>query len=353
MGLEFWKGKRVLVTGHTGFKGSWLSLWLQQLGATVIGFSLDPPSQPNLFNEANVSDLVEDNRGDISNLDALQELLQNTKPEIVFHLAAQSLVRESYASPIETFQTNSMGTANLLFATINCEHIKSTVLITSDKCYQNNEDNKPFVEDDKLGGKDPYSASKACAEIITTGMRNLGEGQAFASARAGNVIGGGDWGSDRLIPDLVKSFSKKIAVEIRNPNAVRPWQHVLDPLFGYLLLAECLWHNKNEFDCGWNFGPEPHEAKTVEWIADESKRLWGDKAEWIHRPTQGVAEAKFLRLDSTKSKTQLGWIPFLKAKESIEWTIDWYRRFYNNECAYCLCQEQLNLFEEKLSQNEL
>jgi CDP-glucose 4,6-dehydratase len=352
MGLTFWADKRVLVTGHTGFKGSWLSMWLHRLGADVVGVSLKPPTEPNLFTEGNVAQLVQDNRCDIRNLPRLKELINDISPDVIIHLAAQSLVRESYETPIETFDTNVMGTANVLYSSIHCSSVKSLVAITSDKCYKNNKDNKSFVENDALGGEDPYSASKACSELVVGAMRNLAGPQPFATARAGNVIGGGDWGVDRLIPDLVQAFSKKQSCELRNPDFVRPWQHVLEPLHGYLLLAERVWDTQSSCS-GWNFGSDPKNAKTVNWIAEESVRLWGAGASCSYTQEVGVPEAKFLRLDSSKSKNELGWKPIMSVEEAVDWTIEWYRKYYSGASAFELCQEQIELYECNIKNNEM
>ena len=316
MNKSFWQGRRVFLTGHTGFKGSWLSLWLHDLGARVSGFALDPNTTPNLFGLCKIGDLVEDRRGDIRNRDALREAVAHFQPDIIIHMAAQPLVRKSYADPLETFETNMMGTAHLLESLRTVKSVRSVVIVTTDKCYENHESERGYRESDPLGGYDPYSSSKAGTEIIANAYRSsffnpedyASHKVGIATARAGNVIGGGDWSAERLIPDLLRSIISSEPLELRNPDSSRPWQHVLEPLHGYLLLAEKLFDSGPAFSGAWNFGlgtsvpvqiatgPQPHETN-------------------------------LLRLDSTKARDNLGWSPRLSVKESLKLTAQWVR-FY-------------------------
>jgi CDP-glucose 4,6-dehydratase len=325
---EFWRGKRVLVTGHTGFKGSWLSLWLQSVGAEVIGYSLPTPTTPSLYEAARVAKGMTSIHGDVRELDPLVETIKKERPEIVFHLAAQPLVRLSYEHPVETFMTNAIGTANVLEATRTTEGVRAAVMITTDKCYENKEWVWGYREHEPLGGHDPYSSSKACAELVTAAYRSSyfsKSGVAVASARAGNVIGGGDWAADRLVPDIMKAAEKNISVAIRNPAAVRPWQHVLEPLHGYLMLAEKLWDEGQKYAEPWNFGPRESDFATVGEVTEKLIRLWGDGACWEAVPSTGPHEAHLLMLDSAKARTQLGWIPKLNLAACLEWVVRWYK----------------------------
>src|SRR5579872_4247565 len=283
--VNFWKNKKVLVTGNTGFKGSWLSLWLQQLQAEVIGYALNPPTDVNLFTEAKVADGMQDVRGDIRDFALLNNTIQKYQPEIIFHMAAQPLVRYSYANPVETYATNVMGTVHLLEAARQCQSVRAIVNVTTDKCYENREWHWGYRENEPMGGFDPYSNSKGCAELVTSAYRNsffnsLNGQVGLASARAGNVIGGGDWALDRLIPDLITACIKNETLNIRYPEAIRPWQHVLEPLSGYLRLAECLYHDPVTYAEAWNFGPHDADAKPVSWIADEVVKRWGGMLSW-------------------------------------------------------------------------
>ena len=320
---SFWRGRRVLVTGHTGFKGAWLTLWLAQLGAEVTGFSDGVPTEPSLFELARVSEGIDDRRGDVRNPADVRAAF-DAKPEIVFHMAAQPFVRRSFRDPHETYETNVMGTVNVLDA-VRQSDVAVTVNVTSDKCYDNREQGRPFVEDDPMGGHDPYSNSKGCAELVTDAYRRSYELR-LASGRAGNVIGGGDWGEDRLIPDFVRGFVAGEAVRIRNPEAIRPWQHVLNPLGGYLLLAQRL-HADATLAGGWNFGPDLADAKPVRHIADRFSDLWPDDLRWEVDPGPHPHEAQFLALDSTKAREQLGWTPRWGLEETlrriVEWTTRW------------------------------
>ncbi len=327
-----WRGKRVFLTGHTGFKGAWLSLWLQQRGAVAHGYSLEPPTTPNLFHAARVAEGMESCLGDIRDLTHLQRELSAFRPEIVFHLAAQPLVRLSYREPIETYAVNVMGTANLLEAVRGCGGVRAVVVITTDKCYENQEWPWPYRESDRLGGYDPYSSSKAAAELVTASYRSsffspeqyANHGVAVATARAGNVIGGGDWAADRLIPDIMRSFEAGIAVPVRHPNATRPWQHVLEPLRGYLLLAEALYDEGSAYNGGWNFGPRDLDALPVRQIVNRVSQLWGEDARWELDEQPHVHEAGQLRLDWSKAAKQLDWRPTLSIEEALRLTVAWY-----------------------------
>jgi CDP-glucose 4,6-dehydratase len=329
---EFWLGRRVLLTGHTGFKGGWLSLWLAQVGAEVHGFSLAPPTQPNLFERAGVARLIAaDVRGDVRDAHALGECVRRVVPSIVFHLAAQPLVRSSYAQPVETFSTNVMGTVHLLEAARGVSGIDAIVVITSDKCYENDESLHPRREIDRLGGKDPYSASKACAELVTASWRAAfaadGGGARIATARAGNVIGAGDWAEDRLLPDCLRAFDRSEPVRLRNPAAVRPWQHVLEPLCGYLTLAERLCaEDGSRYASAWNFGPDPESEATVERVARQVAAIWGSGAriETVMDPSQ-PREAVALRLDSTAARLALGWRPRWSLSTALRATVEDYQ----------------------------
>jgi CDP-glucose 4,6-dehydratase len=334
-GWDRWRGRRVFLTGHTGFKGSWLALWLSQLGATVRGYSLEPPSDPSLFEVARVAERVEDVRADILDLTRLRAEMAAFAPDVVFHLAAQPLVRRSYTEPALTYATNVMGTVNVLEAVRGTPSVRAVVSITTDKCYENREWPWGYREVDRLGGHDPYSNSKACAELVCAAYRNSffspeqldRHGVAVATARAGNVIGGGDWALDRLIPDLLRGFLAGESVRIRYPHAIRPWQHVMEPLRGYLVLADRLLQGEAGFASAWNFGPEDADAKPVEWIARELCRLWPGHASWQVEEGIHVHEATYLKLDCSKAHSQLGWRPTLSLSKSlrliVEWTEHW------------------------------
>lgn len=326
----FWAGRRVFITGHTGFKGGWLCLWLQSLGAEVHGFALDPPTAPNLFSVAGIeSGLASSCIADIRNPQALSSAIGKARPEIVFHLAAQPLVRQSYADPVGTYGTNVLGTVHLLEAVRETPGIRAVVNVTTDKCYENQEWIWGYRESDPMGGHDPYSSSKACAELVAAAYRRsflAAQDVALASARAGNVIGGGDWAADRLIPDILRAFELRKRASIRNPGAIRPWQHVLEPLSGYLMLAERLVTQGAEFAAGWNFGPEDKDARTVEWIARRLAALWGDDAAWSHDgDVRHLHEARFLKLDISKARGQLGWQPRWTLETALERTIGWHK----------------------------
>ncbi len=328
--MNFWRGRKVLLTGHTGFKGSWLSLLLQRHGADVVGLALLPTTKPNLYSLANVAEGMTSIIGDIREYDALLKVVEEHQPEIVIHMAAQALVRYSYVNPIETYGTNVMGTVNILEAARKSGCVKTIINVTTDKCYENKEWLWSYRENDRLGGHDPYSNSKACSELVTSAWRNsyldnLSIG--LASARAGNVIGGGDWSSDRLIPDIIRSCMEKKIVSIRNPNALRPWQHVLEPLSGYLILAEKLHGSALTFNSSWNFGPNEDDIKPVNWIANYIINNWNNGGSWQLDLQQQPHEATFLKLDSSKSKNKLNWIPQWGLEKGLEETINWYKNY--------------------------
>ncbi len=346
MNPTFWRGKKVFLSGHTGFQGSWLSLWLQKLGATVVGYALDPPTEPNLFNLASVGGGMESIRGDVRDFEALQKTVDRHRPEIVLHLAAQALVASAYDSPLETFSTNVLGTVHLLEAVRQAPEARALIVITSDKCYENREWEWGYREVDRLGGKDPYSASKASAELVVSAYRHSFF-KPIATARAGNVIGGGDWAANRIIPDIVRALRENKPVVLRNPSAIRPWQHVLEPLNGYLELAERLWESSEKYQGAWNFGPDPREAKPVSWIAEQMLRLWGKKPEWVLREGETAREDIVLKLDSSKAKSQLGWSTKLSLAEALKWSVDWYRVFLEDGAVRAFTEEQISRFQEK------
>jgi CDP-glucose 4,6-dehydratase len=347
---DFWGGRRVLVTGHTGFKGVWLSLWLSELGANVTGLALLPDSDPNLFDCAGISGRVDSQIGDIRDRASVEAVIEQARPEIVFHLAAQALVRRSYADPVGTYATNVMGTAHVLEAVRFADTVRSVVVVTSDKCYENREWWWPYREDEALGGHDPYSSSKGAAELVTSAWRRsffqpTDPTVGIASARAGNVIGGGDWSEDRLVPDCMRSFAEAVPVVIRRPDAVRPWQHVLEPLTGYLLLAELLTADPREFGEAWNLGPPADEARSVSWVVDRLAARWGDGASWVGDDREQPHEAGLLQVDAAKARARLGWRPRLGLEDGLRWTVDWYRRFGAGEDATALTLEQIAQYE--------
>jgi len=339
----FWRGKRVLVTGHTGFKGGWLVHWLLGLGASVSGLALAPDTEPSLFAASRLGERLASTLGDIRDRETVLHAVRAASPEIVFHLAAQSLVRRSYADPVGTYATNVMGTLHVLEAARATGAPRVVVNVTSDKCYLNRDTGAAFRETDPLGGADPYSSSKAGAELVTAAWRQsfCTEGSLrLASARAGNVIGGGDWADDRLLPDCARAFAVGRPVAIRHPEAVRPWQHVLEPLAGYLALAERLWADPG-FAEPWNFGPAEADARTVADLVDAMARLWGGGAGRTGQPGEHPHEAQQLRLDSTKARTRLGWAPRLPLDQALAWTVEWYRRQHAGEPARALIEAQI------------
>ena len=349
MNPRFWRDRKVLITGHTGFKGGWLSLWLQRLGARVVGYALPPNTTPALFELARVaSGMTSSIFGDIRDLDRFRSVLLGHDPEIVFHLAAQSLVRASYADPIETFSANVMGTATVLEACRSSASLRTVVVITSDKCYENDGRRSPYRENDRLGGHDPYSASKACAELVTASYRksffNGAQPRRVATARAGNVIGGGDYAADRLIPDLVRGLSKGTPVLIRNPAATRPWQHVLDPLSGYLTLAEHLESPPADFATSWNFGPDAADPVLVSSIADKFCERWG-RSSWAQDTASHPHEAHALAVDSGLARERLRWHSTLSMPDAIDWTVSWYRSAAAGEEMRSFTMAQIADFE--------
>ena len=333
MNPAFWSGKRVLLTGHTGFKGSWLSLWLQSLGANVVGYALAPPTNPSLFDVADVGKGMESVLGDIRDLPKLKTVFDAHHPEIVIHMAAQPLVRYSYQNPVETYSTNVMGTVNLLEAVRHTPGVKAVVNITTDKCYENREWIWGYRENEPMGGFDPYSNSKGCAELVSAAYRSsffnannyAQHGIATATVRAGNVIGGGDWAQDRLIPDILAAFEQGRKVDIRNPHAIRPWQHVMEPLRGYLTLAEQLFEHGPSFGEGWNFGPNDEDAKPVGWIVEQMAMLWGQDAQWQNDAGEHPHEAHYLKLDIAKARSRLNWHPALRLTDALALIVDWSR----------------------------
>jgi CDP-glucose 4,6-dehydratase len=349
---EFWAGKRVFITGHTGFKGSWLSLWLQHMGATVTGYALRPPTFPAMFEVADVGKGMISIIGDIRDGDAVRVAMKSAAPEIVIHMAAQPLVRYSYVAPTETYSTNVMGTVNVLEAARFVSGIRGIVNVTSDKCYDNREWVWGYRENEAMGGYDPYSSSKGCAELVTAAYRSSffnkqnfhSQSVALASARAGNVIGGGDWAEDRLVPDILSAMSKGEPVCIRSPQAVRPWQHVLEPLSGYLSLAEKLYENGDEFAEAWNFGPNDVDAKPVQWIVEQLSELWGEGATWKVDSGQHPHEAHYLKLDCSKAYNRLHWRPKWNLSQTLAKIIAWQRAYLKKKDMRAKSIEQINEF---------
>lgn len=353
---DFWKNKKVFVTGHTGFKGSWLSIWLQSLGAKVTGYSLKPPTSPNLYDLCQLGSLMPTHFADIREKETLQAAILTAEPEIVIHMAAQPLVRASYENPVETYATNVMGTVHLFeavrMAIQNGIKIKAVVNVTTDKCYNNNEWPWGYRENDKLGGYDPYSNSKACSELVTDAYRtsffHMKEydlhGVGIATARAGNVIGGGDWAVDRLLPDCFRTLIHGGKIKIRNPHAVRPWQHVLDPLNGYLIVAENLYMDGPQYAEGWNFGPDENDGKTVEWMVKTVCAKWGDGAAYEIGSGSHPHEAHYLRLDCSKAKLKLGWYPKWNVYQAIDKTVEWTRAYLANGDVMEVCLKQIQAF---------
>ncbi|VXB83017.1 CDP-glucose 4,6-dehydratase [Pseudomonas sp. 8AS] len=341
---SFWQGKKVFLTGHTGFKGSWLALWLQSMGARVKGFALEPPTTPALFNEAKVAAGMESEIGDIRDLAAITASMKAFNPDILIHMAAQPLVRLSYREPVETYATNVMGTVHVLEAARQCANLRAIVNVTTDKCYENREWEWGYRENEPMGGHDPYSNSKGCSELVTAAYRNsffnIPQSPALASARAGNVIGGGDWAEDRLIPDILNAFEKGQPVVVRNPLATRPWQHVLEPLSGYLVLAQRLWEEGRVFAQGWNFGPQDEDARPVEWILARMIASWGEQARWQLDESPQPHEARYLKLDISKARSRLRWSPTWSLETTLGRIVDWHRSWLagNDMRAACLAE---------------
>jgi len=342
---EFWENKRVYLTGHTGFKGSWLSLWLSSMGAEVKGYALKPETIPNLFEVANVSEKIQSEIGDIRDLVQLRTSMQDFNPDILIHMAAQPLVRLSYKEPVDTYDTNVMGTVKVLEAARSCSNLKAIVSVTTDKCYENKEWIWGYREDEAMGGHDPYSSSKGCAELVTSAYRRSfmqEKGIGLASARSGNVIGGGDWSDDRLIPDILNAFENKQAVIIRNPKSTRPWQHVLEPLSGYLVLAQHLYNDPQDYAEGWNFGPKDEDAKPVDWILDKMVDKWQGNASWQLDNDSHPHEAGFLKLDISKAKSKLNWQPTWQLEKTLERTIQWHQMWLNKVDMQHICLNEIN-----------
>ena len=359
-----WQGRKVFLTGHTGFKGGWLALWLASKGAIVRGYALDPATDPNLFTAARVASKTgaispeNDIRGDIRNSAALEPALRDFAPEVVFHLAAQPLVRSSYSDPIGTYETNVIGTARVLDAIRRTPSVRAVVSVTTDKVYENQETLRPYVETDPLGGYDPYSSSKACAEIVSAAYRQsyfpiaklANHKVALATARASNVIGGGDWSQDRLIPDLVRGFLSGETVRIRRPHAIRPWQHVLEPLAGYISLAEHLLSaNPAPYATAYNFGPFDDDAKPVGWIVEKMTAFWGDGASWVVDQEESVHEAGYLKLDASRARADLSWKPRLRLETALQWLVEWYRAWQSGADMNSFTLSQIEKYEALLA----
>ena len=355
---SIWKGRRVLVTGHTGFKGSWLALWLHSLGARVTGFALPPPTSPSLFDLAAIEDVVDHIEGDIRDLAAIEAAVTKSQPEVIFHLAAQPLVRLSYEMPVETYATNVMGSVHVMEAARRVGGVQAMICVTTDKCYENKEWIWPYRESDPMGGYDPYSSSKGAAELAIAAYRssyfpptNMKDGGCgLASVRAGNVIGGGDWADDRLVPDLVRAFIAGRAPEVRSPGAVRPWQHVLEALSGYLMIAERLIAREPAFADAWNFGPSDDDAQPVSWIVEHMHAAWGGNAHRAVAATApGVHEAGLLRLDSSKVRAALGWRPALNLQLAVEWIVEWHQKVERGDNVREVTMQQINQYAARLA----
>lgn len=348
---EFWKGKKVFLTGHTGFKGSWLSIWLNSMGANVKGYALNPPTSPSLFNVAKVDSIIDSQIGDIRDQDTLHESMTVFNPDILIHMAAQTLVRYSYDEPIETYEVNVIGTAKVLEVARHCPNLKAVLNITTDKCYENDGRAQGYKENDPMGGYDPYSSSKGCAELVTSSYRRSflqEQGIGLASVRAGNVIGGGDWADDRLIPDILRSFEKNEAAVIRNPKATRPWQHVLEPLSGYLRLAEQLFNDPVTFSEGWNFGPYNNDVKPVDWILDHMIELWPG-ASWVLNENENPHEATLLNLDISKASGLLGWTPTWDLPMTLGSTIRWHKLWLGGADMRKVCITEIDNFTKEMN----
>ena len=348
--FNIYTNRRVLITGHTGFKGSWLCVLLHQLGAEIYGYALDPPTTPSLFNEAKIGELMTSFIGDIRDYNNLLKVMQQVQPEIVIHMAAQPLVMESYKNPVDTYAINVMGTVHLLEACRRTISVKAIVNVTTDKCYENREWHWGYRENEPMGGYDPYSNSKGCSELVTASYRNsyfnpakyAEHGVALASARAGNVIGGGDWADDRLIPDFIRAISNSKEVKIRSPYAIRPWQHVLEPLTGYLSLAAKLYSEGAKYAEGWNFGPEDKDARNVEWITKTICEYWGDGALFSVETKPQPHEANYLKLDCSKSKAELGWVPKWDIDTTLKSIVDWNKSFIAGDNMRTVTQTQID-----------
>jgi CDP-glucose 4,6-dehydratase len=346
----FWKGRNVFLTGHTGFKGSWMSLWLSKLGANVTGYALDAPTEPSMFHESNVeSVLVKNVHADINDDSTLINAMLDSEPDIVIHMAAQSLVRESYIEPAKTYKTNVMGTVNLFEAIRKTPSVKATLNITSDKCYENKEWVWGYRENDAMGGHDPYSSSKGCSELVSSAYRRSfmqDKGIALATARAGNVIGGGDWAVDRIVPDAMRAFIANKPLVVRNPMAIRPWQHVLEPLSGYLMLCQQLINQPDDYAREWNFGPNSDDAKPVSYLADGMVQFWGDSASWQLDENDHPHEANHLKLDCSRANTVLKWKPIWDINQALSQTVSWYRRWNEEKDMYNFTIQQIEEYQQ-------
>ena len=349
MTLNFWQGKRVFLTGHTGFKGSWMSMWLHHLGAKVYGYALAPSTSPSLFELLGLENLIESELGNINDDEKLLTSMSQAQPEILFHMAAQPLVRESYANPLETYKTNIMGTAQVLEAARKITSLKAIIVITTDKCYENKEQDWAYREEEPLGGYDPYSASKACAELVTASYRHAFfdiDQVGLATARAGNVIGGGDFSVDRLIPDFMRALEKNQMLLLRYPHAIRPWQHVLESLHGYLLLAEKLSTQPRAFSQAWNFGPDAQDVKTVAEVVDVLIQGFGRGA-WQHNSRDYPHEAHYLKLNIAKAQAYLNWHPILKLDDALSMVVSWYQAFAEQQNMFAFTMEQIQTFSRR------
>jgi CDP-glucose 4,6-dehydratase len=349
MSPTFWAGRRVLITGITGFKGAWLALWMGELGAQVRGYSLAPPTSPSLFDLAKIAARVDWIEADVRDRPRLVHEVRAGRPEIVFHLAAQSLVRASYEQPAETFETNVIGTVNVLEAVRATPDVRAAILVTSDKCYENREWDWPYRESDRLGGHDPYASSKACAELVASSYARslLHESPVgVATVRAGNVIGGGDWARDRLVPDIMTALANGEAPRIRNPASIRPWQHVLEPLSGYLLVAERLFEHRPGTGESWNFGPNTDAVQPVSSVADAMCAAWGGGASWTRDDRQQPHEARVLTVDSSKARTRLAWRPRLDHRDTVAWTVEWYKAHAASGDMATYTQRQIRRYQE-------
>lgn len=352
----FWHDKKVFLTGHTGFKGSWLSLWLARLGARVTGYALAPPTDPSLFELARVGELVDSLVSDVRDAERLARTMKEVSPDIVIHMAAQPLVRDSYKIPAETYATNVMGTVHLLDAVRGCSSVKAVVNVTTDKCYENREWVWGYRENEPMGGFDPYSNSKACSELVTSAYRSsffnparyAEHGVGLASARAGNVIGGGDWATDRLIPDCIRALLAGETVHIRNPHAVRPWQHVLEPLSGYLTLAQRLFESGTEYAEAWNFGPADADSRPVEWIVQRLYSQWGGGSTYKIDAGDHPHEAHYLKLDCSKARTRLGWRPRWDLEQALIYILEWVRAYSSGGDVRRCCLEQITSYESRI-----
>jgi CDP-glucose 4,6-dehydratase len=353
---NFWQGKKVFIAGHTGFKGSWLCLWLHSMGAKVTGYALAPPTDPSLFELCKVNKLVTSIIADIRNGDPLQKAMASANPEIIIHMAAQPLVRESFKNPVETYSINVMGTVNVLEAARKCNGIKAVVNVTTDKCYENREWVWGYRENEHLGGYDPYSSSKACSELVTAAYRSSffnpkdygTHGVSLATARAGNVIGGGDWAVDRLIPDCVRALLKGEKIVIRNPNAIRPWQHVLEPLSGYLTLAQRLYEYGPRYAEAWNFGPDDSDAKSVEYIVQRICSKWGNNASYEIDKGEHPHEAHYLKLDCSKAKAEFGWKPKWSLEKALDSIIEWTVAYHDGKDLRKVCLDQIEKYHNRI-----